>query len=190
MDALRTAADGSAGLAAALDALVLRFQDELVGYFYNLRHDQTLAEECAQDVLVAIFRARARWQPTAKVRTWLYRIAHNRWIDQCRRRPHALSLDAERGDDGWRLGESVPATASVSPDPERDARIRERVQVALGSLAPAQREVFVLAHVQQLRYQEIASILSIPEGTVKSRMHHAVRHLRAALSDLAEEDGT
>jgi RNA polymerase sigma-70 factor (ECF subfamily) len=171
----------------AVDALVERFQHELVGFFYNLCYDQLIAEELAQDVFVNVYRARARWQPTARVRTWMYRIAHNRWIDHCRRRHDGISLDAERDDGGFRLGDAMAAPdAGPADDPQRAATIRTRVQSALDLLPAGQREVFILANNQGLKYNEISGILGIPEGTVKSRMHHAIRTLRDELADLVE----
>lgn len=170
----------------AVTALVERFQQELVGFFFNLCFDQLLSEELAQDVFVNVYRARTRWVPTAKVRTWMYRIAHNRWIDHCRRRHDHLSLDADQDDGGFRLGDAIAAPAGQSDDPQRAGVIRQRVQAALELLPAGQREVFVLANNHGMKYHEISGVLGIPEGTVKSRMHHAIRILRDELADLVE----
>lgn len=175
-----------AGDQDAMVDLVRRFQDELVGFFFHLCWSQVVAEELAQDVFVNAWRARERWEPTAKVRTWLYRIAHNRWIDHCRRNRHHLSLDAETGEQGLRLSEVLPAAAISVEDGEENQRIRSRVQIAVEALPEGQRAVFVLANQQGLKYSEISEILHIPEGTVKSRMHSAVRQLRDELADLVE----
>jgi RNA polymerase sigma-70 factor (ECF subfamily) len=137
-------------------------------------------------VFVNCWRARERWEPTARVRTWLYRIAHNRWIDQCRRNHRHLSLDAETGEQGLRLSDVLPAATSAVSDDGDNQRIRTRVQTAVESLPEGQRAVFVLANQQGLKYSEISEILHIPEGTVKSRMHSAVRQLRDELADLVE----
>jgi RNA polymerase sigma-70 factor (ECF subfamily) len=177
------------GAQSAMDDLVERFQHELVGFFYHLAWDQTVAEELAQDVFVNIWRSRERWVPTAKVRTWMYRIAHNLWIDHLRRQKRHLSIDADLdGEGGWHLADVLPATIRDHADVDRDRTIRDRVQQALGDLPDGQREVFVMANDLGMRYQEIGAILGIPEGTVKSRMHHAVRSLRDDLADLVEED--
>jgi RNA polymerase sigma-70 factor (ECF subfamily) len=168
----------------AVIILVQRFQGELVGFFYHQCWNQGLAEELAQDVFVNLWRARERWQPTARVRTWLYRIAHNRWIDHCRRDRHHLSLDAI-SPEGLRLSDRLPAATSQGPtDADEQTRIRTRVQQAVDALPEGQRDVFILANHQGMRYAEISAVLGIPEGTVKSRMHHAVRQLRDDLGDL------
>ena len=171
---------------AAMVSLVRRFQNELIGFFYNQAWDHTVAEELAQDTFVNCFRARERWQPTARVRTYLYRIAHNLWIDHLRRQRKVVSLDQEDGD-GHRMHDELAAPRQAEADTDKGSEIRERVREALERLGPGHRDVFLMANNQGLRYQEIAQVLGIPEGTVKSRMHHAVRQLRHELADLMVE---
>ena len=171
----------------AVAELVQRFQHELLGFFYHLSWDQLIAEEMVQDVFVNVYRSRARYQPTAKVRTFLYRIAHNLWIDHVRRQKHHLSIDAEMGERSLKLSDVLQAPGSPDPESEsRDHLIRSRLQDALDALPEGQREVFVLANNHGMKYQEISAVLGIPEGTVKSRMHNAVRTLRDDLQDLVE----
>jgi RNA polymerase sigma-70 factor (ECF subfamily) len=170
----------------AVVELVGKYQSEFVGFFFHLCWDQLVAEELTQDVFVNVYRARARYVATARVRTYLYRIAHNLWIDHLRRRRRHLSLDAG-DDDGPRFGDSFAAPA-IHDGTARDVRIRDRVQQALDLLPAGQREVFVLANNHGMKYQDISGVLGIPEGTVKSRMHNAVRALRDELSDLLEGD--
>jgi RNA polymerase sigma-70 factor (ECF subfamily) len=172
----------------AVIELVGRFQNELVGFFYHLGWDQLVAEELAQDVFVNVWRSRARWVATAKVRTWIYRIAHNLWIDHLRRHKRHQSIDAALDqDDQLHLADVLTAPAIAPDQADHDRSIRERVQQALGDLPEGQREVFVMANDLGMKYQEIAAVLGIPEGTVKSRMHHAVRALRDDLADLVED---
>lgn len=166
--------------------LIRRFQNELVGFFFHQCFDQLLAEELAQDVFVNVYKSRHRYQATAKVRTYLYRIAHNLWIDHLRRQKHhTVSLDAEYGSANLRLVDVIDSP--VDGHDERDeAHLRSRIQQAVAQLPEGQREVFVLANNHGMKYQEIAQVLGIPEGTVKSRMHSAVRNLRDDLADLVE----
>jgi len=171
----------------AVADLVRRFQHELLGFFYHQCWDQLIAEELTQDVFVNVYRSRARYQPTAKVRTYLYRIAHNLWIDHLRRQKHHMSIDAEMGERSLKLADILKAPGSPDPEDEsRDNEIRNRLQESLEGLPEGQREVFVLANNHGMKYQDIAEVLGIPEGTVKSRMHNAVRALRDDLQDLIE----
>jgi RNA polymerase sigma-70 factor, ECF subfamily len=170
----------------AVIVLVERFQHELVGFFYNQCWDQLVAEELAQDVFVNVYRSRSRYQATAKVRTYLYRIAHNLWIDHLRRQKHHLSLDAEFGEQSLRLVDVLKAPSDKEDDSGQARIVRERIHDALENLPEGQREVFVLANNHDMKYHDIAEILRIPEGTVKSRMHNAVRALRDELTDLID----
>ncbi|MBA2482552.1 MAG: sigma-70 family RNA polymerase sigma factor [Planctomycetes bacterium] len=170
----------------AVITLVERFQNELVGFFYHQCWDQLVAEELAQDVFVNVYRSRSRYQATAKVRTYLYRIAHNLWIDHLRRQKRHLSIDAEFGEQSMRLVDVLKAPDAPEDTSGRDHQVRTRIHEALENLPEGQREVFVLANNHGMKYQEIAAILHIPEGTVKSRMHNAVRALRDELTDLIE----
>jgi RNA polymerase sigma-70 factor, ECF subfamily len=171
----------------AIVELVRRYQNELVGFFYHQCFDQLLAEEMAQDVFVNVYKSRHRYQATAKVRTFLYRIAHNLWIDHLRRQKHhTVSLDADYGGSSLRLVDVLDAPSDELHDERSENHLRDRIQQAITLLPDGQREVFVLANNQGMKYQDIAQALGIPEGTVKSRMHSAVRHLRDELADLVE----
>lgn len=170
----------------AMAELVRRFQNELVGFFYHQCFDQLLAEELAQDIFVNVYKSRHRYQATAKVRTFLYRIAHNLWIDHIRRKKHnVVSLDAEYRGSTLRLVDTLE-----SHDDQRgeanEHHLRDRIQQAVALLPEGQREVFILANNHDMKYQDIAQVLGIPEGTVKSRMHSAVRNLRDELHDLVD----
>lgn len=169
--------------------LVRRYQHELVGFFFHLCWDQLQAEEMTQDVFVNLYHARHRYQATAKLRTYVYRIAHNRWIDHVRRqKAHAhISLNAEVGTSALRLMDVIKAQPDAASEAvQRDSQVRVRIQQAVDALPEGQREVFVMAYNQNMKYQDIGSVLGIPEGTVKSRMHNAVRFLRDELQDLLE----
>ena len=98
-----------------------------------------------------------------------------------------MSIDAEMGERSLKLADILKAPGSPDPEEEsRDNEIRTRLQESLEGLPEGQREVFVLANNHGMKYQDIAEVLGIPEGTVKSRMHNAVRALRDDLQDLIE----
>lgn len=172
----------------AVVELVQSYQNEIVGFFYNQCWDQGVAEELAQELFVNVYRSRNRYQATARLRTFLYSIARNIWIDHLRRQKHraTISLDAEIGSSALRLVDMVASRPTEGDAMARDQHIRMRVQQALEALPDGQREVFILANNQDMKYSQISEVLGIPEGTVKSRMHNAVRFLREELQDLIE----
>jgi RNA polymerase sigma-70 factor, ECF subfamily len=176
-----------AGDVDAFTELYERHLKGLLNFFFRLCWDRSLAEDFAQEVLLRVFKSAARWEPNAKFTTYLYRIARNHWIDHCR----LLSTQKENVSLQTRVGgpDSQATLVDRLPDdirpPEHDLDRRELYEAimnALEELPEEQRLVFILSEVEDLKYQEIAEILDIPLGTVKSRMHTAVHRLQELLA--------
>ncbi len=168
----------------AFEALVLRVLPRLLGYFRRLGADGATAEDCAQDVLLKVYRARANYAPRARFITFLFHVARNHWIDRYRHKkagPPTISTEVLRGADPDGPAMEFAATPVDPASGSRREELLAALERAVGSLTEEHREVFVLARVENLRYQEIGEILGIPVGTVKSRMHAAWRHIRTAL---------
>lgn len=160
----------------------------LLNFFFRLCWDRALAEDFAQETLLRIFKSAHRWEPTAKFTTYLYRIARNCWIDHCR----LQSTRKERVSLNLRIGSDEKASELMTrlPDdirpPEHESDRRElyaAIMKALDQLPDEQRMVFILSEIEDMRYQEIADVMEIPVGTVKSRMHTAVGRLQELLGD-------
>ena len=176
----------AAGDDGEFETLVGRVLPRLMGYLRRLGADRTEAEDLAQEVLVKVYRARAKYVARARFVTYLFHVARNHWIDLYRHRrssPLPLSVDRLRDDpDGGSIAARIEGRAGFDPVKGADEReAREGIGRAIERLGPEHREVFLLAQVEGLRYQEIGEILGVPVGTVKSRMHAAVRQLREAL---------
>ena len=167
----------------ALAALYERWSGPLVNFLFRMCRDRALAEDLLQDVFLRVWRAAPTYQPTARYSTWLFQVARNAWLNEREkmlRRPRPLGLDA--GEDG----SSAPLDPEDpgSPRPERgalDRELRDRIDGAVARLPEKFREVWILGAAQGLPYPEVAAILGIPVGTVKSRMFQAVRLLRVDL---------
>jgi RNA polymerase sigma-70 factor (ECF subfamily) len=174
-----------AGSGPAFEALVDRFLRPLVRFFHRMGADGALAEDCAQDVFLKLYRMRAGYEPRAKFSTFLFRVARNHWIDVYRHRaagPPSVSADAQAPDEeGGALGDRLPGPGVAVPDGVASREAVEALRVAVSHLPVEQREVLALTRSGTLRYEEVAAILEIPVGTVKSRMHAAVGSLREAL---------
>ncbi len=126
------------------------------------------SEDLVQDTFVRLYRYRERYQPTAKFTTFLYVLAHRVWADLGRKRQRSDRLSASIQTEV----ETCSQTADASPMPVMD------VEAALDKLSDKLRDVIVLNIYQGLRYQEIADVLNIPLGTVKSRINLAITALR------------
>jgi len=157
------------------EAFVKSWSSTLVAYFIHQGSPASRAEDLTQDVFLRLYKGATRYQPRERFTAFCFRTARNVWIDDCRR-------TASRGE---RLGESPDPADTPCPRPDPSAPMvfqeEERSLLALLEELPiGQRRVFELVLLAELDYGEIGALLSIPVGTVKSRMFHAVRKLRLA----------
>jgi len=172
------------GDATAFDALYARHKGGV--YRYLLRHcgNAGTADELFQDVWMNVIRARATYTPSAKLATWLYRIAHNRLIDQWRAIGRVELVPAGLGDDDDPL-DAVPGARGDEPDVRAGAlEIGARLRKAISTLPPAQREAFLLHQEGGLELSQIANLTGAGVETVKSRLRYALAKLRSELGDL------
>jgi RNA polymerase sigma-70 factor (ECF subfamily) len=167
---VRRVADGDAD---ALRVLYERYGRIVYSFAFRFVRDPGLAEECTQDVFLALWRRASGFDPSrAKPSTWMLAVARNRAIELGRRRSRRPALAAEavaETDD-----DNAPDPAAVAVEVDR----AERVALALAELPPEQREVVSLAYFDQLSHSEIAELIGIPLGTVKGRMRLALERLR------------
>lgn len=150
-------------------------------YRYLLRHTRRrdVADDLFQEVWSRVIASRARYQPLAKFSTFLFSIAHNCFIDSCRRAGNAPTAHADDLED-----HEHALTDSEHRGPEREAhsaQIAERLRAALARLPDEQREVFLLHEEGGLSLDEIAELTSVGMETAKSRLRYALAKLRQAL---------
>jgi RNA polymerase sigma-70 factor (ECF subfamily) len=171
------------GQREAFGMLVRRYERELYGYLRRYLGDACLAEDVFQNTFLQLYTKIATYEPGRPVRPWLYTIATHQAIDALRRngRHQAVSLDQQRDElDGGDIQNLVTALESRVPGPMEAAEGEERrqgVRAGVEKLPDFLRQVVVLAYYQGLKYREIADILEIPVGTVKSRLHAALVRL-------------
>jgi RNA polymerase sigma-70 factor (ECF subfamily) len=163
-------AQACAGDREAFAALVRRHQRPLLNFFRRCGVTRD-AEDLVQLTFVRLYRYRDRYTPRAKLTTFLYLLARQVWIDELRRRQRAERL--QQG-----LAAEPPPEQEAAPPLEHG---RMDVQAALAALPEGMRLVVVMSIYQNMAYAEIATALRIPVGTVKSRMFHALRQLRAIM---------
>jgi len=162
------------GDAAALTQLYQRYSGPLFGYLLRLAGDRMIAEEILQDTMLAVWRSAGAFEGRAKVTTWLFgvarRQAHNRLRGRSGPEPAATELP-DRADPGAGPEDLAIAAAGGTP-----------VAGAIGLLPEHHRDVIALVFVAGLPLADVAEVLGIPVGTVKSRLHHARAALAAALT--------
>ncbi len=172
------------GDAALFGALVRRYERELFGYLVRYLGDRDLADDVFQNTFLQLYTKAATYEPGRPVRPWLYTIATHQAIDALRRngRRQVLSLDQAReepkdGDLGSLL-EMIQARGDSPLDAVVGSEQRELVRATVDRLPEFLKQVVVLAYYQGLKYREIAEILEVPVGTVKSRLHAALVKLQ------------
>lgn len=165
--------------------LVERYERELYNYLYRYTGSAEMAEDAFQATFLQVHLKCDQFEPSRKVRPWLYAIATNQAIDAQRRnrRHRVASLDRINSRHDEDLGKLMDLLVSEEPDPYAAADAQEEqhwVRREIDGLPDHLRAVIGLVYFQGMKYREAAEALSIPVGTVKSRLHAAVLKLNEA----------
>ncbi len=178
-------AETLAGRSTAFGQLVEKYQDRLYNTMVHIVGSRDDARDVVQDAFVQAFLKLETFQQNCAFYTWLYRIAFNAAASLSRRRRPAVSVEEVRDSFGR---EPVDKGAGPPEQMEEEER-RRHVQAAIAALPEEFRTVLVLREMEGYCYEEIAEILELPVGTVRSRLHRARLQLRQSLKQvLAIED--
>ena len=180
-----------AGHEAAYRELIRRYERPVFALVFRMVRDRELAEDLAQETFVKALNAIESYRPEFKFSSWIFKIANNAAIDHLRRRElDTLSLD---GSPHAETPEAMQATAlqigARQETPLETVEAKElgsAIEAAIGSLRPEYRSCILLRHVEGRAYEEIAEILNLPLGTVKTYIHRARHELRHSLAHLKE----
>lgn len=173
-------------LREAFDLVVERYRDKVFRLAMTFVRNETAAEDLAQDILVRVWKGLPGFHGEASLSTWIYTIARNTCLTEVKRRSAhpTVSLDAGLGDDP-----DGPSLELAAPATEESAG-RLDVPALLDQLSPRYRQVLMLFYFEQKGYEEVATMLGIPLGTVKTLIFRARKELmrlasRPALAQLA-----
>lgn len=179
-----------AGNEAAFETLVYRYHARLVGYLFRMSHNYHLAEDIVQECFIRLYTSIGRYKFPAPFKPWVYAIAVNAFRDYTRsayaRRvvPDSAASGCAGSSLGGRSGVRAGGASASSEDLMLRKAERDEVIRALSKLSDIYREVIVLRFYEDLKIGEIAEVLGVPEGTVKSRLAMAVSKLKAAFEEL------
>ncbi len=137
-------------------------------YARSLTQDQQQSDDLVQDCLDRAWSRMAQWQPDTNLRSWLFTIMHNLYVNMVRSSHRAGTMES--------LEQHEPVDQR-SPGQEGEMQMRD-LEYALGQLSDEQREILMLVCVEGMRYEEVAEVLGIASGTVMSRLHRARETLR------------
>ena len=175
----------------AFRELVRRYERPVFSLIYRMVRDREAAEDLAQDSFVKVLNHLDRYRPEFKFSSWIFKIANNVAIDFLRKRqldtvsmdgsPHAMTA-AEAEASSF----DVVAQQESALDELEAREIGTAIEQAIARLRPEYRACIVLRHIEGRSYEEIATTLDLPLGTVKTYIHRARNELRIALQDARE----
>lgn len=164
--------------------LVDRYKNEIYNYLRRYLADDAMAEDAFQTTFIQVFQKSEQFDATRKFRPWLYGIATHQAIDLKRRskRRSFQSLDVQTSNGDSRESTHAASIADYRQpiaDPLEKAELRLRMEAAIEEVGEPGRSALQLVYLQGLPYRDAAEILDVPVGTVKSRVHSAIRKLAA-----------
>ncbi len=176
----------------ALAELLERFRRPVFSLIYRMVRDRELAEDLAQESFVKAFNNLDSYKPSYRFSSWIFKIANNHAIDHLRRaRLKTVSIHGSpHATDTQREQETRIVLESTGETPEQEMMALElgsEIEVAIGHLRAEYRTAVILRHIESRPYEEIAEIMDVPIGTVKTFLHRARAELREHLAHLREE---
>ena len=182
-------AQAKTGSEAAYRELLARYERPVFSLIFRMVRDREMAEDLAQETFIKVLNNLDRYSPEFKFSSWLFKIANNLTIDHLRRR-RVDTISIEGAPDAV-TAESARATSiavvSVGESPLEELESKElgtAIERAIGKLRPEYRACIMLRHVEDKSYEEIAEIVKLPLGTVKTYIHRARHELRTALGEV------
>ncbi|MBN1787600.1 MAG: sigma-70 family RNA polymerase sigma factor [Sedimentisphaerales bacterium] len=183
-----------AGDSRAFQQLVTRYKDPLYAFLRRFLNQRQLIEEAFQETFLQLYRSRDSFDKDKPLRPWLYTIAANKAKDVLRKqqRQASVSLTAMAQPAELSIDDVVNSLKSYEITPydeaERSERA-ERVRQIISDMPENLKEILILAYFEQFSYKQMAQILSIPIGTVKSRLHTAIVHFTKKWKTMTDEIG-
>ena len=190
MDDRELATLAAKGREGAFTELLKRYERPVFSLIFRMVRDRTLAEDLAQEAFIRAFNAIGSYNTSYKFSNWIFKIANNHTIDHLRKRkldtvsihgsPHATTQDE--------ISQSRLVLESGDENPLELVENRElggQIEEAIGELREEYRTAILLRHVEGYAYEEIADIMDLPLGTVKTYLHRARNELKTRLAHLA-----
>ncbi len=180
------------GRERAFRTLLARYERPVFSLVLRMVRDRTLAEDLAQEAFIKAFHALKSYDPRYKFSSWIFKIANNLTIDHLRRRKlDTISIDgsphAHTAEDRARTAVVVESDEETPQEFVENKELGSQIEHAIGKLRPEYRTAVLLRHVEGYSYDEIATLMEVPLGTVKTFLHRARHELRDHLAHVTEE---
>ena len=151
----------------------------LYNFFVKMTNDRKLSEDLVQEVFLRMLKYRNTYKGSGNFITWMFQIARNARVDYFRKQKNETTIDGE-----------MDQVFSIESDPNSDLEHNQEIELikkALNELPAEKREVLVLSRYQNLKYEEIAKIKNCKVGTIKAKVHRAIKDLGSIYSKLTQE---
>lgn len=190
LDDRKLAALAARGREPAFRELLQRYERPVFSLVYRMVRDRALAEDLAQEAFVRAFNAISSYKPSYKFSNWILKIANNHTIDHLRKKKlDTVSIDGSpHASNSEEASRTRLVIASEDENPHEYVEHRElggQIEQAIGTLREEYRTAILLRHVEGYAYEEIAEIMEVPLGTVKTYIHRARGELKEQLAHLA-----
>jgi RNA polymerase sigma-70 factor (ECF subfamily) len=177
------------GRESAFREILTRYERPVFSLVYRMVRDRSLAEDLAQEAFIKAFKAIDRYDPKYKFSSWIFKIANNLTIDHLRKRKlDTVSIDGSpHATDAEQRAQTRLVIESTDEDPLEYVQNRElgsQIERAIGLLRPEYKTAVLLRHVEGYAYEEIADIMEVPLGTVKTYLHRARKELKDCLGEV------
>jgi RNA polymerase sigma-70 factor (ECF subfamily) len=171
------------GSVELFEVIVKRYQRKLINYIYRMINDFDSAMELCQEVFIKVYNSLDKYNPSYKFTTWIHRISSNATIDWMRKKKiDAYSMDANDNDDSPSLSQQIPAKGLNPHEKLEMGQLQGRIEAAIDDLPFIYKQLIILRHINELSYEEIASTVELPLGTVKNRIFRGREMLKAKLT--------
>ncbi|AKG05487.1 MULTISPECIES: RNA polymerase sigma factor SigW [Salimicrobium] len=173
------------GNVQAFEDVVSFYQNKVYFVCFRMIGNSQEAEDLAQEAFIRAYTNIESFDEKRKFSTWLYRIATNLTIDRIRKKKPDYHLDADiKGTDGLSMHDQLATDEALPEEQVENLELRGYIQREITALPPIYRSVIVLRFLEELSLQEIAEVLDMPVGTVKTRIHRGREILRKKLRNV------
>jgi RNA polymerase sigma-70 factor, ECF subfamily len=178
------------GRESAFRELLSRYEKPVFSLVFRMVRNRQLAEDLAQEAFIKAFNALGSYKPEYRFSSWLFKIANNLTIDHIRKKKlDTVSIDgsphAREGDEIDRTRLDLPATGETPEEYTENRELGGQIEEAIARLRPEYRTAILLRHVEGHSYDEVADIMDLPLGTVKTYIHRGRSELKGLLAGVA-----
>jgi len=172
------------GRTAAFGELIRRYQDRLFNTVFRLVNNAEDAQDIVQESFLSAYQSLESFKGDSQFFTWLYRIAVNTAMSMKRRRKETVSIETGRDANQGIVEPHDPSESSRPSHALEQQELDVRIQQALQRMTPEHRAVLILKDMEGQKYEEMAEILQVPVGTIRSRLHRARIELKEFLEQI------